>query len=1193
MKRLLLTLAVILVSAAGLVGVVTRDTSSVDNGRQDNRRQDNRRQDNRRQDSAWYQAEKARLEKSLAHATPGSGKAFKLETKLDRLESWRSDEPRMGHPEEFARILHEMRIPADRTVPEYKPGYLVQEVTKARKSASSQSKALTWHSRGPGNVAGRARAIVVDPDDPSGDTWFIASVGGGVWHTADAGTTWNPLMDDQPLLSIQSLAMAASDTDVLYAGTGESYFNVDTLNGNGVLKSTDKGATWTPLASTMNDPRFNNVSRVIISPTDPDEVLISTTVGRYKSSLTSTTHIFRSIDGGVSWTEVFVEVNGGSVTGARVQQLVADPTNFNIQYATVHETGIIKSTDGGLNWNYINTGITDLSGRFELAISPVSSSYLFVSAEGASSSKLFISLNGGTSWSDMSNNGGTDNWLGGQGWYDNAIVCHPTDPAIVFVGGPQLYQLDLNITNKTYASTALASYGFPHPDHHVLEIVHPAGGDWYLLGTNDGGVTRTASGVTGFTIPANGMVTTQFYGVDKRPGASAYVGGMQDNGTWQSPNDPIATDLWEFRIGGDGYETSWHFDDPQKIMGGYQYNGLQRSLDGGVSWSSATVGLSDTGAGNAPFITKIGKTWKRPDDVFAVGASGVWRSTDFGGSWALSAIGANDWGSINSFHSVAISNANPDHVWAGSRMDGTAHIMLSTDAGVTFAATTDYASTVMGSISGLTTHPTEPNTAYALFSFAERPKILKTTDLGATWTDISGFGTGTTSTNGFPDVAVYDVLVWPNDPQHIWAGTEIGLVESLDGGASWALANNGLPSVGIWFLSAVEDEILVGTHGRGIWTTTVPELIDGQVFNPLFESMAQLPGGDLDLLFNLRSAYDSTQVWIDGSLVETLPANVPLQVYSSSVPVVTSTTVTAFAKSFSGGVSYDSAVKSADVFPMAAPVASYTNNLNSGGDVPLDNDGFSWTTPAGFGNAALHSTHDYGNNAVYTSSLMVPIIVTNASTLSFDEIVIVEPGQPGSVFGDSDFWDYVIVEGSADGVSWQALAPGWDARDDADWVNAYNSGASINDSLYRNRSISLNGAFASGQTILLRWRLISDGSATSWGWAVDNITVTGTVVSAVQDTPRATVLGQNYPNPFNPSTTISFNLPHSGVVKLQVFDARGRLVRTLVDGRATAGPNTEVWDGRDNSGRQSASGIYMYRLTAGDLVQQKKMTLVK
>jgi hypothetical protein len=1035
---------------------------------------------------------------------------------------------------------------------------------------------------------------VVDPNDPTGDTWFIASVGGGVWHTTNAGATWTQLMDDQPLLAMQSLAMAPSSTNILYAGTGESYFNIDTMNGNGMLRSTDGGASWSPVASTVDDPRFNNVSRILISPTDPTLVLVSTTVGRYKSGTTPTTHIFRTTDGALNWTEVFMATNSGGSGGARVQQLIADPTDFNIQYATVHETGILKSTDAGVNWSYINSGITDFSGRYELAISPVNSDYLYVSAEGASSSLLWVSWNGGASWNAMSNTGGTNAWLGAQGWYDNAIVCHPTDARIVYVGGPQLYQLTINfVGGSTYSSTALASYYFPHPDHHILKIIEPSGGGWYLLGTNDGGVTRTSSGVTGFTMPTDGMVTTQFYGIDKRPGASAYVGGTQDNGTWQSPVDPTASDPWDHRIGGDGYETSWHFDDPEKIMGGYQFNGLMRSLDGGVSWSSATGGLTDTGGGNAPFITKIAKSWKRPDDVFAVGAQGVWRSTDFGASWSLSAINSSEWGNMSSFHDVRVSAANPDIVWAGARMDASGDIMVSTDAGVNFSSSVDYTTVTMGGISGLATHPTEPNTAYVLFSFAERPKILKTTDLGLNWTDISGFGTGSVSTNGFPDVATYDLLVWPNDPQHIWVGTEIGLVESLDGGANWALANNGLPSVGIWFLKAVEDEIVVGTHGRGIWSTTVPALVDGQVFNPLFESMAQLPAGNLELHFNLRSAYDSTDVYVDSVLVATLPANTPLEAQVVSVPVLAQATVTAYARSYKDGSTYESTIKQAVVFPMADPVIAYSNDLNSAGDLPVAMDGFSWTTPGGFSNPAMHTVHDYVNGAAYSFTLMAPIMIAQVSTLTFDEIAIVEPGEPGSVWGDSDFWDYVIVEGSTDGITWQAVADGWDARDEPAWLTAYNGGQPGTASMYANRSIDLHNTFSMGEVVLLRWRLSSDGYVTSWGWAVDNIVVTSSGPTGIGDTPRVVTLNQNYPNPFNPSTTIAFNLPHSGATSLVVYDVRGRLVRTLIDGVLQVGPQNLEWDGRNNAGQRVATGVYMYRLTFGNIVQQKKMVLLK
>ncbi|RKZ14126.1 hypothetical protein DRQ50_09510, partial [bacterium] len=456
----------------------------------------------------WTVTEQARLETALLHAESGSARAFKLQTKLDRLEAWRTNQPQPGFPDEFNRILYEMKIPSDRTTPGYKPGYQFRELASVRRIRPME-KALTWHSRGPGNVAGRARGIVVDPDDATGQTWFIAAVGGGVWHTSDAGATWAELTDDVPNLAIQSLAMAPSNTSVIYAGTGESFYNVDTMNGNGLLKTTDKGLTWAPVASTLDDPRFNNVSRILVSPTDEDLVVISTTTGTYKASLYPTSSIFRSTDGGTTWTEVHNETGTDSFSGPRILQLVADPTDFDIQYATKYAAGIMKSTDAGLTWTDINSGITDLTGRFELAVSPVNTDYLFASAEGTDHSELWVSWDAGATWNETVEGGSEPNWLGAQGWYDNTIVCHPTDPTIVYVGGPELWKIDIASVGSTARTTSrLASYSFPHPDHHGLAIVHDGGG-WWILGTNDGGLTRTSSGETGFTVPTSGMTTTQ------------------------------------------------------------------------------------------------------------------------------------------------------------------------------------------------------------------------------------------------------------------------------------------------------------------------------------------------------------------------------------------------------------------------------------------------------------------------------------------------------------------------------------------------------------------------------------------------------------------------------------------------------------------------------------------------------------
>lgn len=1145
-----------------------------------------------------FAAELAQLERLRAHALPGSAPAFVLQQKIDRLRAYRAGKPQFDDPGEFARILAEMKIPSDRQAPEYVPGYQRGELQRARleKSRLAPAEILPWVERGPGNVAGRARGIVVDPDDPTDQTWFIGSVGGGIWKTTDAGATWQWLTADFPVLSTSAIAMAPSNHDVLYAGTGESFYSVDVINGDGILKSTDRGVTWTHLASTAGNAAFNNVARILVDPTSENVVLAATTRGRYKEYLAPRSSIFKSIDGGATWTEVYASTAIGS--GGRVKkvlQLVADPPSFDILYATVDEAGILKSTNRGDTWSLINTGITDLSGRFELAISPVDHLRLYAAAEGASHSELWMSTNGGASWSRTTASGSEPNWLGAQGWYDNAIVCHPTDVNTVYVGGIRLWKLTLVGTTRT--ATLLDAP--VHVDHHGLEIIDAPGGGWRLLDTSDGGVAVSTTTDAGWTQPIDGMVTTQFYGIDKRPGASAYVGGTQDNGTWQSPLDPGASSVWSFAIGGDGYETSWHFDDPMKIIGGYQYNGLMRSLDGGQSWSAAITSVSppgtiDTGGGNAPFITKIAKSQIDPERLFAAGRRGVWRSTDFGATWSLTAIAAGTWGSISSFHDINVSRADPDIVWAGARMDGSGRIHRSTDGGASFTAVPNYTAVTMGGISGLATHPADSNTAFVLFSFAARPKILRTTDGGLNWEDITGFVAGAPSTNGFPDVAVYDLVVFSNDPDRMWAATEIGLVESGDGGANWALADNGLPNVPIWFLTEVEDEIVAGTHGRGVWSVTIPELIAGRTFSPLIEQLYQGPSGLLTADLNLRSAYDSSQVWVDGGPFAALGPNTACQLETMQIPVVAAGTKQVQVRSFRGGTLYPSVTKTAAVFAPQSPVYVYENDFETADSDFLGNQFWRGTEP-GFQGSALHSPHPYSDGQTLTHLLTVPIrVAPSHATIEFDEIALVEPGEPGSVFGDPDFWDYVIVEGSRNGLAWTPLAPGYDAREYPEWEAAF-SGPAPDSLLLRRRTIDLHDTFAAGDTVLLRFRLFADGSVTGWGWIIDNLRIQPDGTTAIFDAAGrfALALEQNAPNPVRSRTTIRFALPHAEPVHLSVYDVRGRLVRRLVSGNLGGGLHSVDWDGRDVTGLRAASGVYFYRLVSQKKTLQRKMLLVR
>ena len=381
-----------------------------------------------------------------------------------------------------------------------------------------------------------------------------------------------------------------------------------------------------------------------------------------------------------------------------------------------------------------------------------------------------------------------------------------------------------------------------HVDHHNLGTIVDSDSTFRIYLTTDGGIYYTNSGTDpgakdddfkraglisdAMFEPAGGYNTTQFYGADKFHGSEQYIAGAQDNGTFISPVDEDASKTTNYAhpIGGDGFEVVAHFTDPNKIIGGYQGNNFYISHDRGGSWSY--VGNQLTGGG--PFINRVSTSYQDPDVLYVITSFGVNKSTDFGLSWTAAEVGGT-WG--NSFWSgadVEVSLANPRYVWAGGVMSNGADIFLSKDWGETFDAVPRFAN--MGTITGLYSHPTEDSTAYVLFSYFGRAKIFETKDLGNSWTDISGFPLDWEkgfSDRGFPNVRVYSLCVMPFDPNIIWVGTDIGIVETKDRGGSWNIISSDLPHVNIWDMKIKDQgEIVLATHGRGIWTATIPDLMD-------------------------------------------------------------------------------------------------------------------------------------------------------------------------------------------------------------------------------------------------------------------------------------------------------------------------------------------------------------------------------
>ena len=1198
------------------------------------------------------------LAQILAKLPPGSPEATRIGADIRRI---REKAAKTRATAENPGLLLEAfaMLKTTRSGRRYAANYKVDALSKAKVAiAGKQADDLPWVERGPGNVSGRARAVIVDASDAANNTWWAASIGGGVWKTMDAGATWTDKTPELTTLTTTTLVQAPSNPDVFYVGTGMGYGRVVDLEGSGIWKSIDHGETWFQLESTANGELLEAVNRIVVDPQNENILLACTNdsfshLGVEEGPRRSA--IFRSIDGGDTWTQVFDPLAVfGDATDNRVQQIVADPTNFNNLYATVNEIGVIKSTDGGQTWSMSaddfalasdvgnptgsGFGLAGISVRTEMAIAPSDPSRLYAAVERPRGvADLYMSADAGATWTLLPDTGNDPNWFNAfgasgatgaytAGWFDNTIAVHPYDENVVFVGGVNLYRIDVDPSNNTRTAAQMTDWiagpGLPraHSDHHFLTMIpeDASTGTFRILDANDGGIAVSSDG-GGSWQQLSGMGTTQFYGMDKKPGENVYFGGMQDNGSWISGMDPNAASQWIPVIGGDGFEAVWNYRDGNLLLGGSQFNNLRRSTDGGQSWNPV-IGFPSP-PGRSLFITKIANSKVDPDLVFAVSIDGVLRSDDFGANWTTTPIAGN-WLGWRPFDNVEVSNADGQVVWISSRMDVdpasglSGGIHVSIDGGLSFNEVSANFPAELAEASGIATHPTDPNTAYLLFSGPGEPKIMQTVNLGEDWVDISGFGQPAKrgpelSSNGFPDVAVFSLLVMPYNTDILWAGTEIGLFVSNDAGATWEAANNGFPNAAIFELSIVDDQVLAATQGRGVWSVTLPELAGYtppvNTLSPRLKGLAMLPQGVAGIDVGLRSAYDSTQVLLDGSPFLSLGPNASALDTLLLYPVTEAKTISVTTTAYKDGRAFLSPTRTLEVFP-ATSVTTYLNTL----DEPAAADdftglGFSIAQPAGFDDSAIHSAHPYANATDVVYQLKVPVEVAHGNAiLTYDDIALIEEGVVDD-YTQANFFDYVIVEGTKDGVNWLPLAPGYDARANAQWQQAYRSGIPPggqdsstpgDPSMFVSHTINLLDTFAPRDVIFIRFRLHADPLAFAWGWAIDNISIQPNAIVSTEDesTPTAFRLHQNYPNPFNPQTTIPFSIDEPSRVTLSIYDVAGRKVSDLIlDESRPSGLHTISFEAS-----RLASGTYLYRLQASPLagqgrvhVETRRMTVVK
>ncbi len=1015
-----------------------------------------------------------------------------------------------------------------------------------------------WRERGPSNIGGRTRAIVVHPQDPN--VWWIGSVGGGIWKTEDAGEHWRPVTDAMPALCVASLVLCPGNPDILYAGTGEGFGNYDAVVGNGILKSEDGGEHWQQLPATIDNYDFRYVNRLVVHPQHPDTVLAATNNG-----------ILRTFDGGQTWIKV--------LQASRVQQIIANPQNFNSLLATLQSEGIYKSTDLGTTWQKVSEEITD-HRRIELAMSPTDTNYVYaaVATSDGKLKGLYISTDGGNAWQNLGN---STNWLGSQGWYDNTLVVHPFNPNIVFVGGLDLYQVQVRNSQTTIVQLTSwwggNGYPYVHADHHFLATIPRADSSFALLDANDGGIFYSSDGGIHWQSKDNGYNVTQYYDGDRHPFLAQYIGGSQDNGTSLSPVDPDEQSAWQEVVGGDGFDCAWDKYDPYNVYATLYDSRIYKSTDGGNTFSGINNGLPQSDIFHTPLVIDP----LNPMKLLTVSDKNkIYITYNGGQSWHAYDVNLNNGRWVR----IAVSQADTSVVWIAAS-SGT--INVSFDGGRTFQTVTRPENSPDGILTGLVTHPTDSASALALFGVYGYGKVFRTRDFGKTWQDI---------TNNLPEIPVHCALIMPYDTTQIWLGTDIGLFISYDDGQSWQFADGALPAVSIRRLKIVNKEIIAVTHGRGIWSLHDDQLPD-LVVPPLPPQLQTvLPPHpvkkEMKILFRTLTPYDSVHVDVNDETLRSLGA---MQAYVDTFAVIDVEPpdyLEIKIVGFKNGLPLASNAVDRLIYE---PIDSLKERFNGGssdfiGDLYIDQ-------PKGFTSPALQTPHPYNDQRDYVALLGPPIIIGENYQMRYKDIALVEPGEPGHFYPDQQMWDYVTVEGSADGENWTILTTPYDCRFNSQWKAAYDNKTDPDNSMFVKHSIALNDYYSAGQTVYLRFRLHADPYTHGWGWIIDDVQIgpVNNTSIAKQNVPTKFQVFDNYPNPFNPSTTIAFTLDRNAPVTLKIYNAAGQLVRTILNKKALYNGNRYRfrWQGRNNKGNPVVSGIYFFRLSTPTRSVVKKMILLR
>ena len=697
---------------------------------------------------------------------------------------------------------------------------------------SNPASALRFRAIGPALISGRVSDIAVDPRNKT--TWYVGTASGGLWKTTNAGTTWSPIFDREKSYSIGVVVVDPKNPNIVWVGTGENNAQRSVSYGDGVYKSIDGGRSWKNVGLKASE----HIGKIIIDPRNSDVVYVASQGPLWSGG--GDRGLFKTVDGGATWKKV---LDGGDWSG--VSDVVLDPRNPDVLIATTWQryrrqwgyiaggpqSGVYRSTDAGETWTKAQSGLPKQElGRTGLAISPVNPDVVYAVVETANDSGGFYrSSDNGVNWKKMSGYTATS-------LYYQELFPDPVDV-------DRVYSVDVRtmVTDNGGKSFAAVGEKDKHVDNHVV-WVDPDNIDHLLIGC-DGGLYESFDRGETYTHFSN-LPLAQFYKVEvdnSRPFYRVY-GGVQDNSTVGGPSQTrtdngITNRDWFFTAGGDGFQTRVDPKDPNTVYSQSQNGNLARfdlatgeridiqpqpdAGEDGLRWHwDSPLNISPFSntrlyfAANRLFRSDDrGNTWRAvsPDLTRQIDRN---KLKMMGRVWSVDAVAKNTSTSLfGAIVSLAESPLKEGLLWVGTD-DGL--IQVSADAGASWRKIENVRGAPDSAfISRVTPSSHDTNTVYASFDNHKsgdfKPYILKSTDLGRTWTSIAG---------NLPERGtVYVVIDDPIDPDLLYAGTEFGLYYTADGGKKWSKLGSGIPTIQVRDLAIQQrdDALVVATFGRGFY----------------------------------------------------------------------------------------------------------------------------------------------------------------------------------------------------------------------------------------------------------------------------------------------------------------------------------------------------------------------------------------